>query len=70
MYFYNANKSHLNKHPSRAKVLDDFVNSKSMHLDGFMENEHVWVCMYVIQFLQNILTLFWCNIHTLIQTHI
>lgn len=44
MYFYNANKSHLNKHQSRTKVLDDFVNSKSMHLDGFMENEHV--CKY------------------------
>ena len=28
MYFYDANKPHLNNHPSREKALADFVNNK------------------------------------------
>lgn len=37
MYFYNANKSHLNKHPSIDKASADFVKNKSLQLDGFTE---------------------------------
>lgn len=46
MYFYNANKPHLNKHPSRDKALADFVNSKSVSQDGFREIRHV--CKLII----------------------
>lgn len=41
MYFYNANKSHLNRHQSRDKALADFVDGKSIYLDGFVEMGHV-----------------------------
>lgn len=41
MYLYTANKSHLNRHQSRDKALAEFVDGKSIYLDGFMEIGHV-----------------------------
>lgn len=40
MYFYNANKSHLNRHHSREsrETMADSVSSKLIHLDDVKKN--------------------------------